>query len=230
MAKPFDAQREEMVERQLRDRGIEDERVLAAMASVPREQFVPERGPRPSLRGLGPAARPRADDLAALGRRRDLPGAGAHRRRGRARDRDGLRLLGGRRVAAGPQDLDRRADPGAGRGRRERPRRPGATTTSRWSSADGSRGLPEHSPYGAIAVHAATPDTPLALLDQLDDGGRLVAPVATGELGRADGLRALGRRELLRRPLGPGAVRPPHRRRGLRRLTSTRLSSLASIP
>jgi protein-L-isoaspartate(D-aspartate) O-methyltransferase len=31
-----------MVERQLRERGIDDERVLASMAEVPREQFVPE--------------------------------------------------------------------------------------------------------------------------------------------------------------------------------------------
>jgi protein-L-isoaspartate(D-aspartate) O-methyltransferase len=31
-----------MVERQLRQRGIHDERVLAAMAEVPREQFLPE--------------------------------------------------------------------------------------------------------------------------------------------------------------------------------------------
>jgi protein-L-isoaspartate(D-aspartate) O-methyltransferase len=34
--------RERMVERQLRRRGITDERVLAAMAQVPRERFVPE--------------------------------------------------------------------------------------------------------------------------------------------------------------------------------------------
>jgi protein-L-isoaspartate(D-aspartate) O-methyltransferase len=34
--------RERMVERQLRHRGIADERVLAAMAQVPRERFVPE--------------------------------------------------------------------------------------------------------------------------------------------------------------------------------------------
>src|SRR3954449_5338636 len=34
--------RKRMVERQLRRRGIEDERVLAAMAQVPRELFVPE--------------------------------------------------------------------------------------------------------------------------------------------------------------------------------------------
>ena len=39
----FTEQRVRMVERQLRRRGIEDERVLAAMAEVPREHFVPER-------------------------------------------------------------------------------------------------------------------------------------------------------------------------------------------
>src|SRR3954452_19989709 len=44
MAKPSDFTRERarMVERQLRRRGIADERVLAAMATVPRERFVPE--------------------------------------------------------------------------------------------------------------------------------------------------------------------------------------------
>ncbi len=36
------AARRRMVERQLRARGIGDERVLAAMAEVPREEFVPE--------------------------------------------------------------------------------------------------------------------------------------------------------------------------------------------
>src|ERR687885_1327323 len=35
-------ERERMVDRQLRRRGIHDERVLAAMAEVPRELFLPE--------------------------------------------------------------------------------------------------------------------------------------------------------------------------------------------
>src|SRR5215213_8034816 len=38
----FAAKRTRMVERQLRARGIEDERVLAAIGAVPREEFVPE--------------------------------------------------------------------------------------------------------------------------------------------------------------------------------------------
>ena len=39
----FAERRAAMVERQLRRRGISDERVLAAMGTVPREEFVSER-------------------------------------------------------------------------------------------------------------------------------------------------------------------------------------------
>jgi protein-L-isoaspartate(D-aspartate) O-methyltransferase len=43
---------------------------------------------------------------------------------------------------------------------------------------DGSRGLPEHAPYEAINVAAAAEEAiPAALLGQLAPGGRLVAPV-----------------------------------------------------
>ncbi len=50
-------------------------------------------------------------------------------------------------------------------------------------TGDGSRGLPEHAPYDAIIVTAAAPHIPQTLLDQLADGGRLVAPVG-GEQGQ----------------------------------------------
>ncbi len=42
---------------------------------------------------------------------------------------------------------------------------------------DGSLGLPDLAPFGAIMVTAAAPKTPQVLLDQLADGGRLVIPV-----------------------------------------------------
>jgi len=47
---------------------------------------------------------------------------------------------------------------------------------------DGARGLPETAPFDAINVAAAAFDEiPQALLDQLAIGGRLVAPVQTGD-------------------------------------------------
>jgi protein-L-isoaspartate(D-aspartate) O-methyltransferase len=47
---------------------------------------------------------------------------------------------------------------------------------------DGSLGLPEHAPYDAINVAAAAGGRiPPALADQLAPGGRLVAPVEDGE-------------------------------------------------
>jgi len=42
---------------------------------------------------------------------------------------------------------------------------------------DGTRGWPEHAPYDAIAVAAAAPEPPPALLEQLAQGGRLVIPI-----------------------------------------------------
>lgn len=42
---------------------------------------------------------------------------------------------------------------------------------------DGSLGWPESAPYNGILVAAAAPQTPKALLEQLEDGGRLVLPV-----------------------------------------------------
>lgn len=44
---------------------------------------------------------------------------------------------------------------------------------------DGSVGLTEFSPYHAILVTAAAPDIPQSLLNQLDEGGVLVAPIGS---------------------------------------------------
>jgi protein-L-isoaspartate(D-aspartate) O-methyltransferase len=46
---------------------------------------------------------------------------------------------------------------------------------------DGSVGLPDRAPFEAIAVHAAAPRPPGALLAQLADGGRMVLPIAGEE-------------------------------------------------
>lgn len=42
---------------------------------------------------------------------------------------------------------------------------------------DGTLGWPEHGPFDAILVGAASPDVPQPLLDQLADGGQLLIPV-----------------------------------------------------
>ena len=65
--------------RAARRRGIDDQRVLAAMAAVPREHFVPDRVRDERLQRLGASDRTRSDHLAALGGRRDLPGPPAGR-------------------------------------------------------------------------------------------------------------------------------------------------------
>jgi len=48
--------------------------------------------------------------------------------------------------------------------------------------ADGTLGYPGGAPYDAVIVTAAAPRVPQPLLDQLAEGGRLVAPVGSRDL------------------------------------------------
>jgi protein-L-isoaspartate(D-aspartate) O-methyltransferase len=54
-----------------------------------------------------------------------------------------------------------------------------AVTNVELEIGDGSRGLPERAPFEAIAVHAAAPAVPPALIAQLGEVGRLVVPIST---------------------------------------------------
>jgi protein-L-isoaspartate(D-aspartate) O-methyltransferase len=54
-------------------------------------------------------------------------------------------------------------------------------------------GVPDEAPFDAILLNGAVPEVPQALLDQLKDGGRLVAIVAPGSYGRVQVWRRTGR-------------------------------------
>ncbi|MFO7870628.1 MAG: protein-L-isoaspartate(D-aspartate) O-methyltransferase [Kiritimatiellia bacterium] len=47
-------------------------------------------------------------------------------------------------------------------------------------TGDGYKGWPEHSPFDAIIVTCAPEKVPQALVDQLDEGGRMIVPVGEG--------------------------------------------------
>lgn len=69
---------------------------------------------------------------------------------------------------------------------------------------DGSLGWDEHAPYRAILITAACPSVPPLLIDQLMEGGRLIAPLENPGM-RAERLTLLQKKgeELIERDLGP---------------------------
>jgi len=193
------ADRVSMVERQLSARGIRDPRVLEAMRRVPRELFVP-----PQLRNEA------YEDVAlpiGFGQTISQPYMVA-------RICAELGLRGGERVL----------DVGTGSGYQaavlgeladevhsiELVPELAARAESALAAAgyadrvhvhvgDGTRGLPEHAPFAAIAVAAAAPALPATLYDQLELRGRLVVPVG----GRHEQLLQV----VVRSPEGPAVLR-----------------------
>ncbi|HSR93544.1 MAG TPA: protein-L-isoaspartate(D-aspartate) O-methyltransferase [Solirubrobacterales bacterium] len=190
-----------MVERQLRRRGIADERVLAAMGEVPRERFVPERYRN---RAYADSALPIGEGqtisqpwivaaicqaLALRGDERVLEvGTGS-----------GYSAAVIARLAADVVGIERHESLAAGA--RQALEASGVANVE-VLVGDGSRGLPERAPFGAIAIHATAPAPPLKLLGQLADEGRLVVPIVAE---RADLLTVFRRQgdELLSEEIGP---------------------------
>lgn len=156
---------------------IKSERVLAAIASVPRDRFVPidvrNRAYENVALPIGcdqtisqPLVVARMLELLELGdddRVLDVgTGSGYH-----------AALLA--RLAGEVWTIERHAELSA---EAEQAIRALGIENVGFAIGDGSAGLPEHAPFDAINVAAATgARVPAALQDQLAGGGRLVAPV-----------------------------------------------------
>jgi protein-L-isoaspartate(D-aspartate) O-methyltransferase len=166
-----------MVERQLRRRGIFDERVLEAMAGIPRELFIPlemricayDDGPvsighgqtisQPYMTAL------MAQCLELRGPETVLEvgaGSGYH-----------AAVLG----ALAARVIAIELIPELAEQARLNLEAAGCDANIQVICGDGSLGFPGEAPYDAISVAAGAPKVPPALLEQLRDPGRLVIPV-----------------------------------------------------
>jgi protein-L-isoaspartate(D-aspartate) O-methyltransferase len=174
----FSTQRQQMVETQLRARGICDERVLAAMGRVPREEFI-----APELREHAYADQPLpigynqtvsqpfivAVTLEALALRPSDKvleiGTGS-----------GYQTALLAQLAFDVYSIERH--PGLADSAKLVLDRLGYSNI-KTLTADGTNGWPEFAPFDAIAVSAAAPNLPQPLVEQLREGGRMVIPVGS---------------------------------------------------
>jgi len=166
-----------MVSRQLRARGIRDERVLAAMLEIPREAFVPEdqRDAAYSDEPLGigygqtisqpymTALMAQSLDLRGVERVLEVgAGCGYH-----------AAVLG----ALAARVIAIELIPELAAMARENLEKTGRLGNIVVIAGDGSLGYPQEAPYDAISVAAAAASIPRALVEQLRDSGRMAIPV-----------------------------------------------------
>ena len=172
----FAAQRQRMVDQQLKGRGIQDKRVLAAMAKVPRDQFIP------------------ADARAEAYEDGPLP-------IGYDQTISQPYIVGFMTEQLRPKSSDRVLEIGSGSGYQaavlaelvadvytidiiEPLAKTAEATLQRLGYknvhikvGDGYKGWLEEAPFDAIIVTCAPEKVPQPLVDQLKDGGRMIIPV-----------------------------------------------------
>ncbi|MGE5752250.1 MAG: protein-L-isoaspartate(D-aspartate) O-methyltransferase [Deltaproteobacteria bacterium] len=169
-------QRRRMVADQIRSRGIRDERILAAMAEIPRHRFLPshladrayEDGPLPIGEGQT-ISQPyivaqMTDALRLNGQEKVLEiGTGS-----------GYQTAILCRLAREVVTVERVV--GLCFGAKELLGELGVENV-RFRVGDGTMGVPEEAPFDRIIVTAAAPDVPPPLFEQLADGGIMVIPL-----------------------------------------------------
>src|SRR4051794_8401476 len=172
--------RKRMVERQLRHRGIEDERVLAAMAEVPRERFLP-----PEVQG--DAYR---DGAVAIGEGQtmsqpwivdcmtSLLGLRGDERVLEVGTGSGYAAAVLSRCCAEVVTIERH-EPLAERARAVLEELGYSNVEVR--AGDGTQGAPDRAPFGGALVTAvAEGEPPQAIVEQLAPGAALVCPIRDG--------------------------------------------------
>jgi protein-L-isoaspartate(D-aspartate) O-methyltransferase len=172
----FATARRAMVEHQLRERGIGEERVLAAMGAVPREAFVEEedrgRAYRDMPLAIGFGQTISQPYMVAL-----IAEAAAIRRGDKVLDvgtGSGYAAAVLAELGAVVHTIERIPELAARAGERLRALGYDGVAVH---VGDGSLGLPEEAPFDAITVAAAAPELPAALYEQLVPGGRLLVPI-----------------------------------------------------
>jgi protein-L-isoaspartate(D-aspartate) O-methyltransferase len=183
--------RADMVERQLRRRGIPEQRVLEAMATIPRERFVPEPYAR---RAYADSALPIGHDqtisqpwiVAAICQALELQGEERVLEVGTGSGYSASVL-----ALLAREILTIERVPELAERAREVLRDLGISNVE-VVVGDGSAGMPERAPFDAIAVHATAPVPPPTLIGQLEIGGRLVVPIASRTADMLTVFRRLG--------------------------------------
>lgn len=174
--------RPQMVEDQLRRRGIASEAVLAAMGAVPREAFVPEH-----LQGLayedGPLSIGAGQTISQpwiVAKMLELAGIEAGSRLLDVGTGSGYAAAVAKAMGAEVFGIERHA--ALADKARAAFQRLGLDIPIR--VGDGTLGWPEHAPYRSIVVAAGAPEIPPALKRQLQPGGRLVIPIGSSKGGQ----------------------------------------------
>lgn len=200
---PFSNLRRDMVDSQLRARGISDERLLSAMMRVPRHGFAPERyrdqayedHPLPIAEGQT-ISQPymvavMLDSLDLSPRDKVLEiGTGS-----------GYQTALLAELTAHVVSIERHSV--LANAAREALTRLGYTNI-KLLVGNGTRGFRENAPYDAIIVSAAAAEVPRELVEQLGEAGRMIIPVGDGDaqqlqlIEKRDGQPYTSLRELCR--------------------------------
>lgn len=177
---PFATERFTMVESQLRNRGICDERLLVAMSKVPRHEFVSQQNwneayadhPIPiaekqtTSQPYMIAAMIQAAEIKPEDRVLEI-GAGSGYQTALLAEL-ASQVFAVERYASLAEEAQKTLERLGYR-------------NAKIVTGDGSLGLKESAPFDAIIVSAAAPRVPQALLDQLAVGGRLLIPIGDSE-------------------------------------------------